>query len=336
MSETTTTALATTEFAPMTGADMWSDVGQFELAQRMANALGACSFLPRDYQGPQNAGSRLIALDISRRTGLPPLMVMQQLVNIHGKPTWSAQMVNALTVRTGRFGPIMYEEAEEEKEREFPWEIWEKPDGGGQSTKKTGVVKIRNKTCRAYATDLRSKQILYGPPVSIEMAIAEGWYIKNGSKWRTMPDNMLRYRAVTFFGRSYAPDALMGLPETEEARDVGPIVDIETVQHGPGIKIVPAVVPAIADKAAEEPRPEPPPTRTKKEELLALLQSVGATFEDFTTALKPYLSYVKMDAVPESWEAVTEEQAVQCLNRRGRLKDMFKAAADERVKGGAK
>lgn len=335
MSETTTTALAATEFAPMTGADMWSDAGQFELAQRMALALGECPFLPRDYQGKQNIGSRLIALDISRRTKLPPLMVMQQLTSIHGKPTWSAQMVHALTMQTGRFEEIQYEESQEESEREFPWEIWERSDDG-KSTKRNGVIKLKNKQCRAFSVSLKSRKPVYGPWVSLEMAIAEGWYTKNGSKWKTMPDVMLRYRAITFFGRSYAPDALMGLRETEEARDIGPIVDIETVQHGPGIKIVPAVVQAITDKAPEEPRPEPPPSRTKKDELYELLTSVHATFEDFVAVVTPWSPQLKMEVIPTKWEDVSEEHAVQCMRRRATLKEMFRAAADARVKGGAK
>jgi hypothetical protein len=53
------------------------------------------------------------------------------------------------------------------------------------------------------------------------MAKAEGWFAKNGSKWKTMPELMLRYRAAAFFGRLYAPDVLNGMHATEEAEDIG-------------------------------------------------------------------------------------------------------------------
>jgi len=52
------------------------------------------------------------------------------------------------------------------------------------------------------------------------MAAAEGWATKAGSKWKTMPELMLRYRAAAFFGRLYAPDILMGMQTAEEAVDV--------------------------------------------------------------------------------------------------------------------
>ena len=51
------------------------------------------------------------------------------------------------------------------------------------------------------------------------MAVKEGWYQKNGSKWQTMPDQMLRYRAAAFFGRIYAPEILMGIYSADEVRD---------------------------------------------------------------------------------------------------------------------
>ena len=52
------------------------------------------------------------------------------------------------------------------------------------------------------------------------MVKAEGWYDKSGSKWKTMPDQMFRYRAAAFFARAFCPDVLMGLQTVEETRDV--------------------------------------------------------------------------------------------------------------------
>jgi len=61
---------------------------------------------------------------------------------------------------------------------------------------------------------------LEGTPVSIEMAKAEGWFQKNGSKWQTMPEQMLRYRAASFFGKLYAPEILMGMSTSDELHDI--------------------------------------------------------------------------------------------------------------------
>ena len=52
------------------------------------------------------------------------------------------------------------------------------------------------------------------------MAKEEGWSTKAGSKWKTMPELMLRYRSATFFGRLYAPEILMGMHSADEVQDV--------------------------------------------------------------------------------------------------------------------
>jgi hypothetical protein len=54
----------------------------------------------------------------------------------------------------------------------------------------------------------------------MEMAKAEGWIDKTGSKWKTMPELMLKYRAAAFFGRLYAPEIMMGLYSADEIVDI--------------------------------------------------------------------------------------------------------------------
>ena len=63
------------------------------------------------------------------------------------------------------------------------------------------------------------------------MAKDEGWYGKNGSKWKTMPELMLQYRAAAFFQRVYAPEISMGLITREEFDD-GVIIE-EGIQSAP-------------------------------------------------------------------------------------------------------
>jgi hypothetical protein len=79
----------------------------------------------------------------------------------------------------------------------------------------------KERSCMAWTVDKRTGEKVEGPVVSVEMARAEGWYDKAGSKWRTMPDVMLRYRAASFFSRAYCPDLTGGFHSVEEARDAG-------------------------------------------------------------------------------------------------------------------
>lgn len=166
----------------------------FELSQRAAQALAASSLVPQQFRNVANA---LIAIDMANRLKCSPLMVMQQLYVVQGKPSWSAQFIIAALNACGRFTPLRYVMAGDAMERQ----------------------------CHAEATDRATGEKLIGPAVSMQMAKAEGWLDKNGSKWRTMPELMLRYRAGTFFGRLYAPDVLMGLYTQDEALDIANVQD---------------------------------------------------------------------------------------------------------------
>ena len=166
------------------------DAAAFDAGWRMAEALARSKMIPVEYQGkPENT---LIAIEVAQRTGASPLAVMQNLYIVHGKPGWSAQYIIAAVNASGRYSPLRFEMRGEGNER----------------------------SCIAWATD-RSGERLESPPVSIEMAKLEGWSSKNGSKWKTMPELMLRYRAATLFGRLYAPEILMGMKTADEIEDVG-------------------------------------------------------------------------------------------------------------------
>lgn len=167
---------------------VYGSIQSFEDAQRMSTALAASSLVPDTYQG--NKANCMIALEMSQRIGASPMAVMQNLHIIHGRPSWSSQFVIAALNSCGRFSALRF-----------------RVTGTGD-----------DETCVAWATD-RSGEALEGPPVSIGMAKAEGWYSKNGSKWKTMPQLMLRYRAAKFFGNLYAPDVLMGMHTADEVED---------------------------------------------------------------------------------------------------------------------
>lgn len=74
---------------------------------------------------------------------------------------------------------------------------------------------------RAVVKDAETDDMVEGPEVSMAMAVAEGW--TTNSKYKSMPEVMLRARAITFLVRSHYPDVLMGFLTTEELEDMRPL-----------------------------------------------------------------------------------------------------------------
>lgn len=198
----------------------------FEAIQRRAKLYTASQLVPTIYQGnsPSALANTVIALSIARRIGADELMVMQNLYVIQGRPSWSSSFIISALNSCGRFSPLQFEVKVLGK-------------------KIVKGVTIDDMECRAVATDLASGARLEGPRVSIEMAVLEGWYGKNGSKWQTMPELMLRYRAASFFGRLYAPEILNGMYSREEVEEMPELRDAGKT-----------VVPEEIVKTAEDPQ----------------------------------------------------------------------------------
>lgn len=169
---------------------VFSDNSSFEHGQRVAKMLSSSNLIPKEYQG--NIQNTMIALEMANRVGASPLMVMQNLYIVHGKPSWSSTFIIAALNSCKRFSPIRFEM-------------------GGEGDQYG---------CQAWAFDLATNDKLEGPKVTIQMAKDEGWFGKAGSKWKTMPELMLRYRSAAFFGRLYAPEIMMGMQTMEEVTDV--------------------------------------------------------------------------------------------------------------------
>ena len=168
-----------------------TDSQSFELAQRIATCFSKSSLVPQQYQN--NLPNCLIALNMAARMGADPLMVIQNLHVVHGRPGWSAQFLIATFNKSGRFSSMRYEFV------------------GTEGTDDWG--------CKAKAIERETGEILEGTVITIAMAKKEGWYQKSGSKWQTMPQQMLMYRAASWFVRAYAPEIAMGLQTAEEVRD---------------------------------------------------------------------------------------------------------------------
>jgi len=184
-----------------TGIGFMSERG-FALMQRAAKLLSTSTLVPKAYQG--NLQNCVVALNMANRIGADVLMVMQNLYVVHGNPSWSAQFLIATFNECGRFTAIRYR--------------W------------TGTAGTDSHGCVAYATEIKTGEQIEGSEVTIGLAKKEGWYSKTGSKWQTMPQQMLMYRSAAWFVRAYAPGIAMGLNTVEEYRDTidGEVISSKT------------------------------------------------------------------------------------------------------------
>jgi hypothetical protein len=183
-----TTEIATQE-APAAGITMWNDTKLMQNAWRTAGMLSKSALVPENYRNsPENC---LIAIDLANRQNLSPMMVMQNLYVVKGKPAWSGSFCAALINGCGKFTPLEYVFVE---------------DGGG------GCL------ARAYRT--ANGTLCQSDTITMQMAKDEGWLGKTGSKWQTMPRQMMMYRAASFFARAHCPEVLLGIQTIEEVQDV--------------------------------------------------------------------------------------------------------------------
>lgn len=181
----------------------------FIMANQMAKALATSTIVPKEYQ--QNASNCLVALEQAIRLKVSPMMVMQNLYVIQGRPSWSSKFLIATINGSGKFDmELQYEEKKDKDGKPF--------------------------SCLAWTT--KDSRRIEGMTVDMEMAKAEGWYGKNGSKWKTMPQLMLRYRAASFFASLNCPELTLGFYTKEEAEtmDMPQTYDIEaevrdTISH---------------------------------------------------------------------------------------------------------
>mgnify|MGYP006935424594 CR=1 FL=1 len=177
----------------------------FIMAMQMAKALAESTIVPQTYQ--RNSSNCLIAIEQAQRMHISPLMVMQNLYLIQGKPSWSSKFLIASINASGKFDmELQYDEAKDKDGKPYSCVAW---------TMKNG-------------------RRIEGMEVNMQMAKDEKWLDKNGSKWKTMPQLMLRYRAASFFSSLNCPELTMGLYTREEIED-GDFneypMDIETQVH---------------------------------------------------------------------------------------------------------
>jgi len=173
-------------------ANIMTNTQALNQIHKISKFYAASTMVPENYQG--NHANCFLACELSSRMNVSPVLVMQNLYIVRGKPSWSGQACKALIDGCGRFS-----------ESEFVFVGEQGKDDWG---------------CFLQARNNKTGKIVKGTTVTWSMVKSEGWLNKSGSKWATMPELMIKYRAAAFFARTECPEVLMGYQTAEEIEDV--------------------------------------------------------------------------------------------------------------------
>lgn len=236
--QTTTTNPAFNFFDPV----------QFDTMQRVCSFFASSDLVPDNYKAqlkPFPAGADentmnaikaentaiktkaiancMIAVEVASRIGASPLMVMQNMAVIYGRPSWSSKFLIATVNSCGRFEPLQFRFTDKGALGmvDYTDYVWNPTKRCKEPViKQFDGKKIHDIECVAFTTKRGSDGMLESSPVSVRLAIQEGWYTKNGSKWQTMTKQMLMYRAASMWTNAYAPELSMGMRTVEEQQDI--------------------------------------------------------------------------------------------------------------------
>lgn len=234
------------------------DPAQFEIMQRVCKMFSSSDLVPELYRAslkpiPANADEKttamiqaenqaastkamancMIAVDYAMRLGASPLMVMQNVGIIYGRPAPASKFLIAMINSCGRYETLQFRFTEKGNlgKVDYIEYVWNDRARKKEPVQKTlDGTNIPDVECVAYTTKKGSKEVLESAPVSIRLAVEERWFTKDGSKWQTMPRLMLMYRAASMWANIYAPDLLMGMRTKEEIQDIED-VEFEEVKN---------------------------------------------------------------------------------------------------------
>lgn len=217
---------------------LYFNLAKFEHAQRIATLFSSSTMVPQHFQG--NVANCLIALNYADRIQADPFLVMQNIYIVHGRPGIEAKLVIALINQSHKYAePLKF-----------------RFDGDGE-----------NYGCTAWTKEAKSGEVVEGPKVTRSMVKAEGWDSKAGTKWKTIPELMFRYRAASWFANVHCPELKLGMATVEEIHD---FVELQETKNGKW----------TAPEAQAQPVTEQVPWR---DEILALADEFPL-FSDFVKA----------------------------------------------------
>lgn len=307
--QATAKALAVIPVVDSSPLACWFDSALFAQTQRAAALLCKTDLIPARYKDRQ--ADCFVAIAMARRLEMEPLAVMPDLYVVHGTPGMSGKLVIALINKSGQFkGKLRF-----------------RFDGSKPPA-----------WCEAFAVEKETGEEL-SVRVTWEDVVNNGWN-REGSKWRSMREQMFRYRAAAWFSRAYCPEVGFGLLTVDEIEDdMSPAakasrvvaVTVEKADGGGNGKTKDKMTEAAERLAAmyptEPPDPEPAPEPKKRgrghvidktarltpEELTGLEHAIETSNKlAETQSISDYIEQVLGLAVP--LENLTKQQAEAVLN----------------------
>jgi len=158
----------------------------FAQTKEIAQALSSSDLVPDHFK--KKPANVLIALEFAHRNDISPFAAMQSLFVIHGRVGLTASMAISLARKHNVWKSLVY-----------------KVEGEGNTLAVTAIAKLHDDS-EATAT------------VSMKMANDAGW--SKNAIYKSIPEQMLKYRAAVFLIRSHFPEVLFGMQTVEELRDV--------------------------------------------------------------------------------------------------------------------
>lgn len=168
---------------------------------RIAKAFSMSGMVPPHFAGKPEAC--LVALLYAEQLGEHPMLLFQEMSVINGRPNTSARFAISRANKSGLLqGPISWKTA-----------------GQGEGLEVTAIAKLRSTGETIQAA------------VTMREAVADGW--TRNAKYKSIPEQMLRWRAATRLISLYIPEVLFGLGVREEA-EVRPVTVREEPAGGGG------------------------------------------------------------------------------------------------------
>lgn len=219
---TESTALTTTQPGQPQGPGTLAflhDGAALDHLYRVAKCFSMSGLVPGHFQGKPEAC--MIALMYAEQLGEHPMLLFQELTVINGRPNTSARFAISRANKSGLLqGPITWISK-----------------GQGEALEVTASATLRETGEVVTAT------------VSMKEAAADGW--TRNPKYRSIPEQMLRWRAATRLINLYMPEVLFGLGVREEA-EVRPVtVREQPAEDGTVVADLNRQIAAAAEPAGE-------------------------------------------------------------------------------------
>ena len=254
------------------------DAGVSSSIMALSEIVSKSTIIPEHLKGKPS--DCFVALYRAHRLGCDIFGFMEQTFVYKGKLGFQGQLIIAILNNSKKFkSDISFEYTEGEEIQ-------------------TRVGKKSNTTCIAFGVLASTGLRVESPPVSLQMAIDNNWanakdkdgnYMATAGQWFSLTRLRLAYRAATYLGRLYAPDATLGMVAVDELQDIqdGSYTDSDK----PGKPLFPKVseiaqVQGEPEKPAAETKPADPaipldkvvapPAPTAEEKRAAFLEYFGA------------------------------------------------------------